>query len=161
MDSGRELFEHELRDIYDAEHKQARALETMANKVTEDTLKEALLTHQQETEGQIKRLEEVFGLLDRAARREPCPGINGLIEEYSEFTKEEDPSPEILNVFTAAAAVKAEHYEICGYKSLIQLAETMQMAEAVTFLQQNLEEEMRTAELMEQMSQKLGPTLVA
>lgn len=156
MDNGRELFEHELRDLYDVEHKQLRALETMSNKVSEETLKHVLLHHREETEGQVQRLEQVFDLLDRSPRREPCDGINGLIEEYSGFMKEEDPSPEIADVFTAAAGIKAEYYEICSYQSLIKLAGRMQMSEAVGLLQQNLDEEQATAEKLDDLSQKLG-----
>lgn len=161
METGRELFEHELRDLYDVEHKQVQALERMAGKVGEESLKEMLLHHREETRGQIERLEQVFGLLDRSPRREPCAGINGLIEEYSEFIKEEDPSPEILNIFTAAAGIKAEHYEIVSYRSLVKLADQLQMSEAVDLLQQNLNEEEKTAEQLDQLSTKLGSAISA
>ena len=35
METAQELFEHELRDIYDAENKLTNALETMANKASD------------------------------------------------------------------------------------------------------------------------------
>ena len=158
-DNARELFEHELRDIYDVENKLINALESMAKKVTEPALQTAFAEHREVTKNQAKRLEEVFALLDRAPRREPCQGINGLIQEFQEFVKEENPSPEVLNLFASSAAEKVEHYEICSYKGLINLAENLQMSEAVTLLQQSLAEEEQTAVQMEEMSKKLGPTL--
>ncbi len=156
MDTGKELFEHELRDIYDAEHKMLRSLESMANKVASPELSQAFELHRKTTEGQIERLEKVFELVDRAPRREACEGINGLIEEFSEFVKEENPAEPVLNVFASAAAIKVEHYEICAYKSLIRLADQMGLAEGAALLQETLNEEQETAQELEMLSEKLG-----
>ena len=149
MDNARELFEHELRDIYDAEEKLVRATETMAKKVTDKTLTSAFEEHCEVTKGQVKRLETVFKAIGREPRREKCPGINGLIEEFSEFTKE-NPSDAVLDFFAIGAATKVEHYEINAYKSLIALAETLGVDP--TLLQQNLAEEEETAKKLESMS---------
>ncbi len=157
--TGRELFEHELRDIYDAEHKQVNALEKMAKDASDEQLTQALTEHRQVTQQQIERLERVFELVERAPRREPCPGINGLIEEYQKFNKEEDPSPEVRDVFTTGAALKAENYEISSYKSLITLANPLGLTEAVTLFQETLREEEETAREVEQMSEILGKKL--
>lgn len=158
-DTARELFEHELRDIYDAEHKLVRALESMTKKVTDDKLAQGLQSHRDETKGQIKRLEQVFELAERSARREPCTGINGLIEEFTKFSNEEDPSPEVLNVFATAAAIKTEYYEICSYTSLIKLARGLGLDAAVPLLEENLKEEQAAAQELEQLSDVLGDKL--
>ena len=159
MDTARELFEHELRDMYDAEHKLVNALETMANKVSNEQLSKSFQEHRQVTQGQIERLDKVFGLIDRAPRREACDGINGLISEFSGFVKDESPSEKVLDVFATAAAQKVEHYEICGYKSLIKLADTLGITEAAELLEQSLKEEQETATELETMSEKLGQEL--
>jgi ferritin-like metal-binding protein YciE len=156
MDTAKDLFEHELRDVYDAEHKQVKALESMAGKVTNEELVKGFKQHQQETEGQIQRLEKVFELVDRAPRREACEGINGLISEFTGFVKDESPAEPVLNVFAAASAIKAEYYEINSYKSLIKLADLIGINGASELLEQNLREEIQTAELLETMSDKLG-----
>ena len=156
MDTGKELFEHELRDVYDAEHKMVRSLESMADKVANAELAQAFRTHRETTERQIQRLEKVFELVDRAPRREPCEGINGLIEEFSEFAKEENPAEPVLNLFASAAALNVEHYEICAYKSLIVLADQMGLSEAAQLLNETLREEQETAQELETMAEKLG-----
>jgi ferritin-like metal-binding protein YciE len=109
------------------------------------------------TEEQARRLEQVFGMLGRKPRREPCAGINGLIEEFSEFVKE-NPSAEVLDVFATGAAEKVEHYEICD-DSLIQLGNLPGVADGVELFEQTLGEEQETAALLKVMSQKLGPQL--
>ncbi|HEV3473218.1 MAG TPA: DUF892 family protein [Actinomycetota bacterium] len=161
MDTGRELFEHELRDIYDAEMKLVNALETMANKVPNPELSQSFQEHRKVTQGQAQRLEQVFKLLDRAPRREPCKGINGLIEEFSHFVQEENPADPVLNVFATGAALKVENYEISAYKSLIRLADQLGLSEAAELFVQTLREEQETATELEQMSDKLGQEVPA
>lgn len=156
MERGLELFQHELKDIYDAEHKLSRELGNMAKKAHDEQLAEGFIEHQQQTEGQIKRLEEVFGVLDKKPSREVCHGINGLLEEYKSFVKEEDPSPELLDVFSTGAALKVEHYEISSYNSLIKLAQQAGLTDAISLLQENLSEEQETAEKLETLSEQLG-----
>ena len=156
MDKGIDLFEHELKDIYDAENKLSRELENMAKKTKDEQLAEGFLHHQQETEGQLKRLEDVFGVVGQKPSRETCHGINGLLEEYKSFVKEEDPSPELLDVFATGAALKVEHYEIAAYSSLIKLAHQAGLNDAVSLLQENLSEEQETAKKLETLSKELG-----
>ena len=159
MDTARDLFEHELRDIYDAENKLVNALETMAKKASNEQLSKSFEEHRQVTKGQIERLDKVFGLIDRAPRREPCDGINGLISEFSGFVKDESPSDKVLDVFATAAAQKVEHYEICSYRSLIKLADTLGLSEAAELFEQSLKEEQEAATELEAMSEKLGQEL--
>jgi ferritin-like metal-binding protein YciE len=159
LDTPIELFEHELRDIYDAENKLKRALERMAKKAPDQQLSQGFEQHRRETQDQLQRLEEIFQLLGRKPRREPCAGINGLIEEFSEFVKEEDPSEEVLNLFIIGAALKVEHYEIVAYQSLMRLAGRAGLTEAVDLLAQNLLEEQQTAERLERLADLLGGPL--
>jgi ferritin-like metal-binding protein YciE len=154
--TAQELFEHELRDMYDAENKLINALDKMSNDASDEQLSRAFAEHRDVTQQQTVRLERVFELVERAPRREPCAGINGLIEEYQKFNKEEDPSPEVRDVFATGAALKVEHYEIASYRSLIKLADQLGLAEAVALFEETLREEEETALEVEQMSEVLG-----
>jgi ferritin-like metal-binding protein YciE len=156
MEQGIELFEHELKDIYDAENKLSRELQSMAKKVSDEQLAEGFLEHKQQTDGQIKRLDDVFGLLDKKPSRETCHGINGLIKEFKSFVDEEKPSPELLDVFATGASLKVEHYEMAAYKSLIKLARQAGLSDAVSLLEENLSEEEETARKLETLSEELG-----
>jgi ferritin-like metal-binding protein YciE len=156
LDRGIELFEHELKDIYDAESKLSRELEGMAKKASDEELVEGYLEHKQQTDRQIKRLEDVFGILDKKPSRETCHGINGLLKEFKSFVADEKPAPELLDVFAAGASLKVEHYEIAAYKSLIQLAQQAGLSDAVSLLKQNLSEEQETAAKLEILAEKLG-----
>jgi ferritin-like metal-binding protein YciE len=154
MENVQDLFEHELRDIYDAEQKLVRATATMSKKVTDSKFSTALAQHSKETEGQVKRLEKVFQELGKKPRREACDGINGLISEFSGFVKDEKPAPEVLDCFAHGAAAKVEQYEIEAYKGLIELGNRLGLS-TVKELKANLAEEEAAAQKLESMSEAL------
>ena len=159
MQTGRELFVHELKDMYDAENKLLNALDNMADKVSDPKLTEGFEQHREQTQGQVKRLERVFELVGERPQRETCDGINGLIKEFGSFVNSEDPSDEVLNVFATSAALKVEHYELASYKSLIKLAHQAGLREVVELLEQTLNEELETARELENMAIQLGEKL--
>lgn len=149
IDTLRALFEHELRDLYDAEKKLTRAVSSMSKKVKNPDLKSALEEHAAVTEGQASRLEEVFELVGLRPRREPCKGIDGLIEEFKVFASEEKPAKPILDVFAIGAAKKVEHYEILSYKSLIDLASKLGLQDVLEPLNESLAEEEEAVRVLE------------
>ncbi len=158
MNTGKDLFKHELQDLYDAEFRQAQALTEMAENAADPKLADALRDHREETQEQIRRLDGVFKAIGEKPAKEPCAGVIGLVKEYKDFVGEE-PGEKVLNVFTAEAALKAEHYEIVSYAGLIKLAGQMGQTEVVDLLQQNLTEELATAENLEILSGQLGEEL--
>ena len=63
-----ELFLEELQDIYYAENLLAKTLPEMEAAAMAEPLKKAFKLHLKETQGQIKRLEQVFELLGEKAQ---------------------------------------------------------------------------------------------
>lgn len=156
METGHELFIHGLTDMLDGERKLVEALQELAQDSTNQQLKKAFNSHRKETEGQIERLNECFQLLGENPENSECMGIKGLIEERKAFM-EEDPEPDILDVFDVGAAIKAETYEICEYKSLIEMATEMGHTKVTRLLRENLKEERATLKKMEGFSKKIKP----
>src|SRR4051812_42718021 len=79
-----DLFSHQLKDVYDAEHQLIVALPLMAGAASSADLKAAFNTHLAETGVQAARLEEVFKRLGKAPERVTCPAMKGLIKEGNE-----------------------------------------------------------------------------
>ena len=156
METAHELFIHELGDMLDAERRLVEALSQQAEESNRDDVKKAFETHQQQTEKQVERLEEAFEILEQEPEKAECAGMKGLVEEHDNF-KEEDPSPDILDVFNVGAAQKVEKYEITAYESLIELAEDMGHTKVAKLLNQNLREEQQTLKKMEALSKKVKP----
>jgi ferritin-like metal-binding protein YciE len=141
-----DLFEHELKDIYDAESKLVDALKKQAAETTDPTVRAGFQAHQKETERQKERLERVFDIWGKEPDRgEGCDGIDGLLEEHKSF-KDHSPRPEILDIFNLSAAQKVERYEITAYTSLVQIADWLGLDDAAELLNQNLQEEERMLE---------------
>ena len=152
LDSLEKLFIEELRDIYNAEKQLTRALPRMAKAAESPELQQAFSTHLKETEGQIKRLERIFGELGQAVRGKKCKGMEGLIEEGKEKMEEEGEAP-VLDAALIASAQKVEHYEIAAYGCLRTYAELLGMEQVVQLLQQTLEEEEATDKILTQLGE--------
>jgi ferritin-like metal-binding protein YciE len=140
MESLQDLFVDNLKDLYSAETQLTKALPKMAKAANEPALKEAFTTHLKETEGQIKRLEQILQELDESPKGKKCKAMEGLIEEGKELM-EEDADPAVLDAGLIGAAQKVEHYEIAGYGTVRTYAQILGNDEAARLLQQTLDEE--------------------
>src|SRR5215213_11250044 len=90
-----------------------KALPQMAEAAESEELKGALSVHVDETEGQVKRLEQVFELLGEKAEGIQCKAIQGIIEEGQEIIKEFSGG-EGLDAGLIAAAQAVEHSAPCS-----------------------------------------------
>jgi ferritin-like metal-binding protein YciE len=135
-----ELFEHELKDLYDAEHRLTEALPKLIDKASSPLLKQALDTHLRETEMQVERLESIFENIGIEPEREKCEAIVGLIKEGSNVLDAEG-DPNVLDAALIAAAQRAEHYEIAAYGTARAFAQQLGNDYAAELLEQTLEEE--------------------
>jgi ferritin-like metal-binding protein YciE len=140
-----DLLVHELQDIYHAEGQILKALPKMAKAATNPDLKAAFEEHRTQTEGQVRRLEQVFKLLGQPVKGKKCEGMAGLIEEGKKIL-EQDGEPEVLDAALIAAAQKVEHYEIASYGCVCTYAEMLGYDQAHDLLGQNLDEEETTDE---------------
>ncbi len=156
METGHELFVHELTDMLDAEQQLVEALGELAGDSSRPDLKKAFEQHREETEQQVERLRQCFELLGEEAEETECHGIRGLIAEKKAFS-EEDPSPDLIDVFNVGAGIKSETYEICAYESLIDMAKEMKHTKVAQLLNQNLKEEKAALKKMEGFSEKVKP----
>lgn len=143
MDSLRDLFEHELKDIYYAEKALVKALPKMAKAAGSEKLREGIEEHLEETKHQVERLEQVFEMIDVPARGKKCEAMEGLIAEGSGLL-EEDMDADVLDAGIIAAAQKVEHYEIATYGTLCTWARLLGLDDAAELLGETLEEEKQT-----------------
>lgn len=156
MQTGHELMVHGLEDILDGEHQLVEALQENAEDSQAPDLRKAFDQHCKQTQGQVERLERCFKLLGEEPDETECHGIRGLIEEKEAFRKE-DPSEDLVDVFSIGGAIKVEAYEICEYESLIDLARAMKHSKVAQLLNQNLREERETLRKMQALRKKIKP----
>jgi ferritin-like metal-binding protein YciE len=156
MQTARELFLHELRDMLDAEHRILEILSEQREESSNTSLQDAFQAHHKQTERQIERLEQCFELIGSEAEQTECAGVKGLCEERESMIRE-DPTADILDVFNVASAIKVERYEISSYESLIRLAEQIKQSKIVRLLQRNLTEEEQTLGKMTTLAARIKP----
>jgi ferritin-like metal-binding protein YciE len=134
------LFEEELKDIYWAEKAIVKALPKMIKKATSDDLVEALENHLEQTEGHVRRCEQVFDILGKTAQAKKCEAMDGLIREAEEIMNESDEGV-MRDAGIISAGQKIEHYEIATYGTLRTFAKTLGLNDAADLLEQTLKEE--------------------
>ncbi len=142
-----DLFYDTLKDIYYAERKILKALPKMARGAQSEELKAAFRKHQEETQGHVERLQEVFEILGKRAQGKTCPAIDGILEEGEEMLDEFKGQP-ALDAALVSAAQAVEHYEIARYGTLRRWAETLGMQDAAKLLSATLDEESATDEAL-------------
>jgi ferritin-like metal-binding protein YciE len=135
-----DAFIDELRDAYDAEKQLTKALPKLAKASTSSALRQAFEAHLEETQGQIMRLEEVFGLLNEKVQGKHCDGIAGIIEE-GKSVMEEDFEDTAMDACLIAAGQRAEHYEMAAYGTLVAWARALGHDDVADLLEQTLDEE--------------------
>lgn len=135
-----DAFIDELQDAYDAEKQLTKALPKLAKASSSEELRDAFESHLEETQGHVKRLEQVFESIGEKAKGKHCDGIAGIIEE-GKNVMEEDFDEVTMDACLIAGGQRAEHYEMAAYGSLIAWAKAMGHDEAASLLEETLEEE--------------------
>ena len=153
MKTLKDLFEHQLKDLYNAEGQLIKALPKMAKKATDSKLKKAFEDHLEETKEQKKRIEEICDELGIKPSGETCKAMEGLIKEAEAFI-EENPDEDVLNAGLIAEAQRIEHYEISGYGTAVRYAKELGMDKIAKKLVKTLDEEYHADELLNDMAEK-------
>jgi ferritin-like metal-binding protein YciE len=147
-----DLFLDTLKDIYYAEKQILKTLPKMAKAATSAELKAGFEQHAEETESQVERLEQIFEMLGKPARAKTCDAILGIIEEGKEIMTEYKGT-DALDAGLASSAQAVEHYEIARYGTLKSWAQQLGMNDAVSLLDQTLQEEIATDKKLTQLAE--------
>lgn len=150
-----DLFYDTLKDIYFAERQIYKSLPKLAKAAQSQELKATFLKHREETQGQIERLELVFEELGKAARGKTCEAIKGLLEEGEEIIDDYEGAP-ALDAGLVSSGQAVEHYEIARYGTLKTWAAQLGLKQSVKLLDQTLQEEKKTDELLSQLATSLA-----
>jgi ferritin-like metal-binding protein YciE len=141
LDTLRDLINDQLRDLYSAETQLVKALPKMAKHVTSPNLKKTIETHLEETKRHVERLQQVGQLMQcNKLTGKKCKAMEGLIEEGEEAL-DANGCEMVIDAAIIAAAQRVEHYEMAAYGSARTMIELLGNNEAVSLLQQTLDEE--------------------
>ena len=140
LNSLRDLYIAELKDLYDAENRIIKALPKMAEASSSQDLRNAFEHHLKQTRIQAQRLEQIFEKLDQSPKGEKCKGMVGIIDE-GEDLMDEDAPPAVRDAALIAAAQRVEHYEIAAYGTCRTYARRLGYEDQARLLNETLQEE--------------------
>jgi len=152
LETLRDLYIDELKDLWSAERQLVQALPRMAKAANDPRLAKAFANHLRQTERQVTRLERIFKDLGESPRGKKCVGMEGLIEEGKELIKEK-PEPQVLDAGLISKAQHIEHYEIAGYGTVRTYAQVLGEERQAQLLQETLDEEGEADKLLTQLAE--------
>jgi ferritin-like metal-binding protein YciE len=135
-----DLLVLKLKALYDIELQLTKALPKMAKAATDPDLKKGFEDHLKETKNQAVRLEKVFKILQVKPGKTKVEAIRGLVAD-TEWIVKEKPAKTALDAALIASASYVEHYEMAGYISASNWAETLGFPEVAMILRETLKEE--------------------
>src|SRR3954470_4077127 len=143
LETLKDLYVHELKDLYSAENQLIKALPKMAKAATNRQLSAAFRQHLEQTRRHAKRLEQVLKRHGESTRAPKCEGMEGLIAEGDKMAKE-DAENEVRDSGRIAAAQRVEHYEIAGYGCARTYAQLLGDKKGARLLESTLQDEGNT-----------------
>jgi ferritin-like metal-binding protein YciE len=140
LETLRDLFVEELRDLYNAEKQLVDALPKMSKAASAAELKGAFDRHLRQTQEHVSRLENIFSHLGQKPTGETCEAMKGLIKEGENFV-EAKGDQDVRDAGLIGAAQRVEHYEMAGYGTARSFAQRLGDERIAGVLQKTLTEE--------------------
>jgi ferritin-like metal-binding protein YciE len=143
LEALKDLYIHELKDLYSAEQQLVKALPKMAKAARNKELAAGFQEHLEQTKGHAQRLEQILSSHKQTSRGPKCKGMEGIVAEGAELI-EEEADEEIKDAGLISAAQRVEHCEIAGYGTARTYADLLNDKEGANLLEMTLEEEKAT-----------------
>jgi len=142
VENPKELFVHKLGAALTMENTVEEMLGKLVEKANDPQLKQQLRHHREETQAQIRNLEQAFSTLGMEPTERPCPAIEGIEKEGESNLGM--AAETLYDAIILAGAAETEHHEIAVYESLIVHATALGHDDISSLLQENLEQEQHT-----------------
>jgi ferritin-like metal-binding protein YciE len=154
LNTPEEAYNFELGAALKTEHTMLDMLDKLSNTANHEKLKQLFRRHHHETQQQIAHLERIFESFGWQVEESPSPVADALDKDAKGTIKKMGKS--LVPAAILQAALKTEHHEIAVYENLIVSAGALGRDDAVALLRENLEQEQRTLEEVEQMLREVA-----
>ena len=142
-----DLLLDQLRDLYSIETQIEVALPVIVEQTSCPALRETLTERFEESEGQVVRLQEIFGGLGVSARGPRCLGIAALLQE-TEDTMRRGIRGSLLDAVVIACWQRVAHYQMAVYGAALGYARQLGQCRLVELLELSLEEEVAASQTL-------------
>lgn len=114
----------------------------------------------EQTKEHVERLKQVAEICEVTLEDKQNPVMEALISEGEEKMKMKADSS-LIDAALIGAAQAVEHYEIALYVELLSLANLMEANDAVGLLQETLQEEEETSQILMDVGEQVLPELIS
>jgi len=128
INSLKELYVDELKDLWSANDQMAKALSKIAPQATNAKLKTILQKSQDGIGGHTELLKSLIESQDDEVKKEHCKGMEGLAAEAIKHTIDEAPAKgPVLDAAIIAQYQRMTHYGITGFGTAAAFAKALKL----------------------------------
>ncbi|MFL5617448.1 MAG: DUF892 family protein [Gemmatimonadaceae bacterium] len=151
-----DLYLQKLQLLLDAEEQGLQAMPQLAQRVKNPKLRKALEAHRRQTEQHVQRLQRLAQRRAQGPENTPangCVSMRALVEEAQTILPTIQDA-DTTDAFIIGAQQAVEHHEIASYGTARTWAQHLGYDEDADLLQQTLDEEEDTDELLTQIAER-------
>jgi ferritin-like metal-binding protein YciE len=153
IDSLQALYDAKLQLILDAEQQGLVNNPSLIEQVRHDDLRQLLQTHLQQTERQVEMLQPLAQAGAAVGQAPVCLSMQALFQEAQQMVGQIQ-DPDARDAYVIAAAQAIEHHEIAAYGTARSWAQQLGRDDDVRVLEEILEQEKRTDEMLTQLAER-------
>jgi ferritin-like metal-binding protein YciE len=128
LDSLKDLYAEEVKDLWSANDQMAKVVKTMATKAHDEKLKKALTKSLEGINQHTATIKALLQKSDSHASSEHCKGMEGLVKEATKHIGAEAPkSSDLLDIEIIAQYQRMSHYGMAGFGSAASYAKALGM----------------------------------
>jgi ferritin-like metal-binding protein YciE len=154
MNSMQDLIQNMLEGLYSGEQEALQALPKLAEHCQTPELKKLLQDHEQHTQQQCERLEEIFDQIGMKAPKKAHNAVIAALAKECEQMIRSGGDDKVLEAALIMGAQKMEHIEIAGYGTAVEMARMMGQKKLAKLLGDSLEEEEKTDKKLTKVARK-------
>ncbi len=155
LETLKDLYIHELKDLYSAENQIIKALPKMVKAASNPKLAAGFKKHLEESKAHAARLEKILKSHGESTRGPKCKGMEGVLKEGQDMI-EEDADEDVRDAGLITAAQRVEHYEMAGYGTARTYANLLGDKANAKVLQKTLDEEGATDKKLTKLAETIN-----
>jgi ferritin-like metal-binding protein YciE len=156
LDNLRQLYVNQLQMLLSTEQQITEALPKMIDKARDTQLKQAFESHLQETQEQLKRLEQILNQVAGEAKAVKCKVLAALVTETEDMVKDAADDA-VRDAALISAGQRVEHYEIAVYGAVRHWALLLGETAHMELLDKTIKEEGHADHLLTQIAERVNP----
>lgn len=139
MKTLKDLFKHEIQDLYSAEKQLKAAFPEFIDAAEDKELTNTLEKYKEQTETQFDEIRQIADDLDFNPGNSKCEAMEGLIKEAKGLLKHE-MTENVKDAGIIARVQRIMHYEISAYGTAVRYAKELNMNDYASKLQNILDD---------------------